>query len=222
MVGRTRFTTDERAERVEHYRDWAVVVYQMLGLDHWDIRLKHAPPESDDAEAAVWRSAGSRYAGIHFGDAFFDAPREDQRVDLLHEYLHCHLVSFWEVTTALAEELAPTLWRVWVKNLEIGEEATVCCLSRALAPLFPLPPPWPPDPAEPVAEVALEIPVTTIFTDGERSERRISIDGKAFAELAAAVSTWQAAQQGGTHAEGEEAGAVHPEPGGEAPDTGRQ
>lgn len=193
----TIYTTEERKERIEYYRDWAIHLYQMLGLDHWDIRFKYDPPPSgDDAMASMHRNTGSYSASVYLSDDFFTDDREGQRVTILHEFLHCQTRLMWEPTTVLDEVLSPGEWRMFCRSFEVGEESLVDSLSRALAPLFLLPPPWPPEPAAAEPE-EVSFKAVTVFTDGERSERTMVLGPEAVATLAEAVAAAQAAAMSG-------------------------
>jgi len=185
-MGNTRFTTEERKERIEFYRDWTIRCYQMLGLDHWNIAIQCAPC-SDDAKAECWRAVHQYQAKLRFSDEWFDADPEEQRQTLIHELLHCHLRPVWEVWQMVEAPLGTTAWGMFSRMSEIAEETTVDGLARAIAPLFPLPQPWGREPGEAVGE-ALRISTTTIFTDGETSERMMSIDDIALGQLAAALA----------------------------------
>ena len=187
LMGNTRFTTEERKERVEFYRDWTIHCYQMLGLDHWNIAVQFAPC-SDDAKAECWRSSHQYQAKLRFSDDWFDASPEEQRLTLIHELLHCHQRPVWEAWSTAEAALGMTAWGIFSRIAEIAEETAVDGLARAIAPLFPLPASWPPDPnAKPTGEI-VRITATTIFTDGETSTRTMSLDEAAVAELAAALA----------------------------------
>lgn len=191
-MGNTRFTTEERKERITFYRDWTIQCYQMLGLDHWNIVVQFAPAQ-DGNKAECWRSMHQYQAKLRFADEWFDAEPEEQRQTVIHELLHCHMRPVWEAWEPLEGPLGLTGWHIFSKNMEVAEETAVDGLARALAPRFPFPPSWPPDPDAAPGGEALRIMATTIFTDGEESERAMSLKEGALRELAAAIAPYIAA-----------------------------
>lgn len=185
QAGTSRLTEAERIARITHYRDWMTHIYQMLGLDHWELSTKYAPA-SEGADAEFWRQPGQYQGKLRLGDGWYDDDLEGQRQTIVHEFLHAHMRAYWECCLLVEDALGIAGWTLFGKAMEQAEETVVDGLSRALAPLFPLPPPWPPEEREPLP--GLELTHTTIFTDGDRSDnRKLVLPRESLVALAAAL-----------------------------------
>lgn len=102
-----------------------------LALKDWTVILKDEAPSDPDALASIVTTYGRKRATIRLGDAFLDETPESQRATLVHELIHCHLDSAWEIAyQALPSDVKPVFRRM-------GEIA-VDGLADGVASLFPL------------------------------------------------------------------------------------
>lgn len=121
--------TDPRRQR---FAEYIRLLADMMGLRDWRIVVSDDGPTSSSASASNWLQYGARFCRISLSDYFLNLAPEEQREDLVHELIHCHL----EPMDGLAKE--------WLEEREYSgflrlEEYSIDGIATAWAKSLPLP-----------------------------------------------------------------------------------
>lgn len=120
--------------------DYVTALQPLLGLTHWEILIIEGDAPEDSStfiEQHTAKHADS--SDWYFGERFFVADDEEQRVSILHELIHLHDIhSHHDLLAALKEAVPPSMWEVVKLPHERARERTVDRLARAIAPKYDL------------------------------------------------------------------------------------
>lgn len=119
--------------------DYARTLADLMELRDWRITVGDEPCDGQFA-AQIQCVYGRKRARIRLCAEWDDRTPDQQRQNLVHELLHCHM----RLCESLAEQAEHLMkggaYQVWYINHEHGIEYAVDAIADALAPHLPLPP----------------------------------------------------------------------------------
>lgn len=123
------------------YREWCRVIANTLGLTDWSFTIDYDPSLPEDVYARVKPAHARQAATVMVGDEFLASSPEEQRVTIVHEFLHCHLAASDEVVTgALPDLLGTPTFQAFQTAYDLSIERAIESIAVAFARLLPLPP----------------------------------------------------------------------------------
>lgn len=111
-------------------REWTILgdylrwMANEMGLRDWSFTLDRAAAP-DDSNAEVWPCAGRKHATIKVCADFRELKPDEQRMSVVHELTHCHLVLATDclrldMEKALGEHMQRPLWEIFHRLIEYG------------------------------------------------------------------------------------------------------
>jgi len=94
----------------------------------------------EDSYASIDCDYNYRYAIVQLCNDFHQVPLEQQRMTIVHEYLHIHMKNLLAPWETLEEVLSQDAWTITSTSGTKAEENTISLLERVIAPSMPLPP----------------------------------------------------------------------------------
>lgn len=129
-------------ESVDQINTYISQTKDLLGLKDWNIAL-HDDQWADDTTAAQCRiTFGQQHARLFIHNDFVEATQEEQRCDIVHELIHCHLINYDEaVTNDFLDNvgLRDTLKLAFAKIFNRLLESAVDGIAVAVSKLVPMP-----------------------------------------------------------------------------------
>lgn len=131
---------ETRKAGLDRMRAYIATLQPMMRLQQWKITIEEETTEDPDYVATINRTASSWSAFIRFGDVHFGHSVEEQRLTVVHELTHIHLMAFDTAASDGRNTLDPTSRQWAYERVRYELEMATDALSRVLAPLLPLPP----------------------------------------------------------------------------------
>jgi hypothetical protein len=118
----------ERLEFQPYFRELA----DRMALKDWAIEVEAESTGTDDDLATISRCKGRKNARIRLSEAFLRSGESDQRLNAVHELIHCHLSPVDFLVFELVGGKEGDLYR-------LQREYAVDAIADGWAPLLPLP-----------------------------------------------------------------------------------
>lgn len=130
----------ERKAGLDRMRAYIATLQPLMRLQQWEIVVHDDPTEDEDYVASINRDSRSWRANVRFGDVHFGHSREEQRLTVVHELTHIHMMTLDRAAKDATFCLDPTSWRRLDERIDHELEMTTDAISRTIAPFLPLPP----------------------------------------------------------------------------------
>jgi hypothetical protein len=114
-------------------------VAPLLGLDGWKFEIK-GNPECKEALAEIMPTECRKTAVICFSDSFFEKDKEEQRMTVVHELLHCcfaHPCDIIRMDLWETRQLSQQAYEIMFSTFRRAMEYSVDSLATAIAQFMP-------------------------------------------------------------------------------------